>query len=427
MRTRVRMYQVGFGDCALLTLEYARAFDGRRERHILIDFGSSSPVTGVSTEQVAELIREHTGGKLDAIVLSHRHKDHMSAFGATASREIIADLAPDLVVRPWTEDPQAAHDATSPRARLIHSLDSAQAVAESVARQLAGARGAAGQLRELALEQVKNKAAVDQLDAWAASARGEYLSVGSRSLLEEVIPGIAVDVLGPPTVDDDSDVLGRPRERDPEYWMLLDRALASAPLGTAEPADGSDAEPFVHEPAALDVAPGTVRWIVEKMQRQRLFVVQRIVRSLDNALNNTSLILLFRIGAHTLLFPGDAQIENWQYVLQRYPQREELLERLAEVDLYKVGHHGSRNATPREGLYERWRARRTPVTSLLSTKLHVHGETAATRVPRATLLRALAELGEVHSTHRLPGGQSYIEVSAPTSERHFVRASAAPR
>src|SRR3984885_8383923 len=44
-----------------------------------------------------------------------------------------------------------------------------------------------------------------------------------------------------------------------------------------------------------------------------------------------------------LLFPGDAQIENWQFALQQNKYRS----LLSSVNLYKVGHHGSRNATPK--------------------------------------------------------------------------------
>ena len=60
-------------------------------------------------------------------------------------------------------------------------------------------------------------------------------------------------------------------------------------------------------------------------------------------MNNTSVILLFRIGKVSLLFPGDAQIENWQYALDNKANRQ----LLAGVDVYKVGHYGSLNATPK--------------------------------------------------------------------------------
>jgi beta-lactamase superfamily II metal-dependent hydrolase len=63
--------------------------------------------------------------------------------------------------------------------------------------------------------------------------------------------------------------------------------------------------------------------------------------AMDGALNNTSVILLMQAGKKKFLFPGDAQWEHWEYSLQRDKKD------LKNVDLYKVGHHGSLNATPK--------------------------------------------------------------------------------
>ena len=65
------------------------------------------------------------------------------------------------------------------------------------------------------------------------------------------------------------------------------------------------------------------------------------------------MILLIQAGDRRLLFCGDAQIENWEYALTFAPDRLAVLELLRGVDLYKVGHHGSRNATPRT-LFNLW-------------------------------------------------------------------------
>jgi glyoxylase-like metal-dependent hydrolase (beta-lactamase superfamily II) len=64
---------------------------------------------------VAELLREHTSGQLDVVVVTHRHKDHLSAFGSQPIVELLADPGfPKLVVRSWTEGPAIAADATGP-------------------------------------------------------------------------------------------------------------------------------------------------------------------------------------------------------------------------------------------------------------------------------------------------------------------------
>lgn len=151
------------------------------------------------------------------------------------------------------------------------------------------------------------------------------------------------------------------------------------------------------------IPPGPARWLADRLRRQQLHSLQRIVRGLDDALNNTSLILLFNVGRRRLLFPGDAQIENWRYTLDRLRKERPLRRRLSEIDLYKVGHHGSRNATPRS-LVELWDGSR-PLAALLSTCPGVHGKTEATAVPRATLVAALKERAELYSTEELEEGE----------------------
>jgi hypothetical protein len=61
--------------------------------------------------------------------------------------------------------------------------------------------------------------------------------------------------------------------------------------------------------------------------------------------------------------------------------------------VYKVGHHGSLNATPKtlwKGFANKGGARKAGrLVSVLSTKGGVHGETEKTAVPRSTLVTAL--------------------------------------
>ena len=77
----------------------------------------------------------------------------------------------------------------------------------------------------------------------------------------------------------------------------------------------------------------SARWFAHRVRDARGDQVLQIVRTLDNQMNNTSLILLLEAGTKKLLFPGDAQLENWQYALAQKKNRD----LLADVDLYKVG------------------------------------------------------------------------------------------
>lgn len=439
----VRMYQVGFGDCFLLSVRYPRPLaDGRAERHVLVDFGSThSPRSHkVDMAAVAGRIAEDCGGRLDVVVVTHRHKDHLSGFANDDAALTIDELRPGLIVRPWTEAPDLAADATAPvgaaSRRLLLGLNEGHAFAQQLAAAIGEHhRGLRDRVRKLADEQVKNAEAVARLDEWAAGADDEYLHAGMASKMEQVVPGMSVEVLGPPTVEQHPDVVNA-RARDPEYWMLYQGFVAAglpiatlaaddhAPDDEADPdLDGADEEEAFRAGMATlarDIPAGPARWLADKLRRQQVHSLKRIVRSLDDALNNTSLILLLTIGNKRLLFPGDGQIENWRFTLDRLPKDRALRKRLGAVDLYKVGHHGSRNATPRS-LVDLWGEDRHAV-SLLSTRPNAHGDSEATAVPRATLVSALKERTELHSTEPLGPTEAVLVESEVTRGSHFTRA-----
>ena len=131
-----------------------------------------------------------------------------------------------------------------------------------------------------------------------------------------------------------------------------------------------------------------------------------LVTILDTVMNNTSVILLFELGGKKLLFPGDAQIENWSYALKDEKNSKKVLPLLADVDVYKVGHHGSRNATPKS-LFENFKNRgdetkKNRLVSLISTKSGKHGTASShTEVPRATLVKALQDETDYHTTQKV--------------------------
>ncbi|VVP24370.1 hypothetical protein PS862_04022 [Pseudomonas fluorescens] len=78
---------------------------------------------------------------------------------------------------------------------------------------------------------------------------------------------------------------------------------------------------------------------------------------LDSDTNNTSLVLAFELPDETfMLFPGDAQVGNWlswhdqkyKYKYQDEDRELSATDILGRVRFYKVGHHGSHNATLKE-------------------------------------------------------------------------------
>jgi beta-lactamase superfamily II metal-dependent hydrolase len=391
---RIRMYDVGFGDCFLLSFRYRNA----ERRHVLIDFGTTAPPEGKSDilQRVARDIRDQTGGKLHVVVATHRHQDHIAGFATMKNGQgpgnIIASLNPDVVLMPWTEDPDAPEDPEGPE--LANAMNDVAADASKPGRWLASGvdRSVSAQLAFIGEDSVRNVSAVRNLLGMATKHR--FLSFGSDPELDTILPGINVRVLGPPTLKQ-SPAIARMRSADVrQYWMLAAGAAKRRVAGQAKPL-------FVERfHAVAEDADEQTRWLIPRVDQSAAEQQLGIVTALDGVLNNTSLILLFEVGGRRLLFPGDAQIENWSYALS-HP---DVVELLKEVDVYKVGHHGSRNATPRT-MWEQFSRRGNcncgplRLTSLLSTKAGKHGRPRNhTEVPRTTLLGALERDSTLYST-----------------------------
>ncbi|MBW9122011.1 hypothetical protein JNB63_18075 [Microbacterium trichothecenolyticum] len=425
-RVRVRTYQVGFGDCFLVSVEYDEPLpDGRAERHLLIDYGTShAPREGMARGRmgdVAALIEKHTGGELDVLVVTHRHRDHLRGFEVDAGAAIIRRLAPKLVLRSWTEDPRLSATADGPGLDAAEPPNGLSRAAVRYAALLAQAQEHVAKLTQLvglddevkaaAEDQLKNAEAVALLDELSLGDRGRYLHAGMESGIEGLVPGMRATVLGPPTVDQDPRV-AKQREDDPEYWL--------AALGASLRVVGSAADAGADAPAPISHGPGPVRWLIDRLADQRSHSAARLVRDLDDALNNTSVILLLEIEGLSMLFPGDAQIENWRLTLERLKDEPQLRDRLAGIDLYKVGHHGSRNATPRS-LHALWKDRkadRPRLAAVMSTRQGVHG-TGDGAVPQPQLVTALREVADLYSTDDLTGGEEWIELEADAAGGPF--------
>ena len=404
LEVEVITYQVGFGDCFLIKVHYATG----RPHSMLIDFGSTH-TEEFSLSQIAQQIRKDCQDGLDVVVATHRHKDHVHGFTRTkaggGTGKVIRDLKPKVVIQPWTEDPQAQPDALRPTKQygsqgpaFAARLANMQALAGSIQRfsrklQFHGERSLRASLRVLGDNNLGNAAAMENLRS--LGRRHYYAYHGMQLGLARELPGVKVHVLGPPTLEQ-STAIEKQRSRDEdEFWHLQART------GAVHAAEGTALFPGYK--TLKD--PVWVCWACCRFRQSRAEQLFSIVRSLDHQINNTSLILVLEIGDKRLLFPGDAQFENWMHALSKAWVKK----LLRGVDVYKVGHHGSLNATPRSlfELFEKKQsdvgAEHLPMHSLLSTKTGVHGtEANRTEVPRKSLVHRLKRETQLHTTTEFP-------------------------
>ncbi len=375
------MYNVGFGDCFLLIFHYATG-----DRHALVDFGSAAAPRNEPKkymERIAKDIAAQCKGKLDIVVATHRHRDHISGFStAAATGKIIASLKPDHVIQPWTEDPRAKTNAQKMTAHFLGSLEDMRRIADGVVRFSKNVKVSGSdtreQLRFIGEDNLTNLSAVQNLMDMGRKGQAHY--VNASMSLNDLLPGVRIKVLGPPTLQQ-SDSIRKERSKDANefwqfrtFWKSQGMAMTSAALPRVRACD----------------PPPSVRWFLRRTREIHADQVLELVRDLDNVMNNTSVILLLEIGKCKLLFPGDAQIENWLFALNNAKWRD----LLADVHLYKVGHHGSLNATPKSlwALFQNkgTKGKHNRLETLCSTKAGKHGSVkSGTEVPRKPLLEEL--------------------------------------
>lgn len=339
----VRMYHVGFGDAFLVTVRR-----GRRTWRMLVDCGVHSqgtarPIREVVSAIIADLAEVTPAGRpphLDVVVATHRHADHISGFGV----DQWAEVSVDEVWLPYLEDPD------DDEARATRS---AQMAAAREVQRLALALGGPDRSTwppglaladALALNSLSNAQSMDRLlgrgSGFRTPATVRFLPRGDepRTTLPTGLPDTVVHVLGPPR---DPELLRRMDPPSAVAWLRLAGATAQLRgdgLPLFDPAyhvaDGS-------VPAALAAVAPSLR--LDELADE-IDEVVNAAAGIEHSVNNSSLFLVLDVAGTRLVFPGDAQYGAWQHVLGD-PESRALV---AHPAFYKIGHHGSHNATPRE-------------------------------------------------------------------------------
>lgn len=377
---RVRMYRVGFGDCFLVTL----ACPGGPFR-MLVDCGVHSGGDAGTLARVVNDIVAQSEHKLDVVVATHMHEDHISGFGKCA--DAFSQIEVGEVWLPWTEDPDDAQGRRLRRKTL--ALAEALMAREDVL-------GVGSQAAAMVLNAARNPKALETLHSGFLNApQVRYLQAGD--LLSELpgAKGVSVEVLGPPR---EEAFLGR---LDPPSGKGY---LASAP----PPSPGSPNKPPFPPSEVVSAADYGINALdaesIKELKAAAAEPLAGLALALDQAVNNTSLVFVLTFKGKRLLFAGDAQYGSWDAWLSKDGSAE-LLDR---IDFYKVSHHGSHNGTPRaavEGF------RRSRVAAMVSTQTKPWKS-----IPRLPLMEALADR---------TGGRFLRSDGLPTTKRAAARVAAA--
>lgn len=389
----VRMYRQGHGDCFLLATrkEEATPF------YLLIDCGlwtGSEVDPRVTMEAVVDDIAVSTANHVDVVLITHEHMDHVSGFNvpSTARPGTFCWDAIDIgeVWLAWTED-GADPDANALRRRFDDVLLGLVGVAdrpgafgltpESHRAQLIrdvlalhtgetsfGDLAAAARDSTLAaVAGLSNKHAIKRMRDKARRPT-RFLNPGQTPFpLPGVGEGLRVFTLGPPR--DPGLLLSLDPKGPEEFRFRLDGAASTLLGALSLRADGTRlGNPFsprfgvpperLASPSAafFEQHYGTGPTKGHRCGWRRIDddwteAAESLALRLNDEVNNTSLVVALELPrtGKVLLFTGDAQRGSWiswsDLTWDVAGGRLTARDLLARTVLYKVGHHGSHNAT----------------------------------------------------------------------------------
>jgi beta-lactamase superfamily II metal-dependent hydrolase len=375
---RVRMYRVGFGDFFLLSLQTPSGV-----KHILIDCGvhcCDLHSIGAAVEQMAE----ETGKELALVIMTHRHADHISGFATC--KGAFSQFTVEQIWMSWFEDPSNKNAASFQRSLAMVAEQMKIALAarnrpeddelDLMAENITGIAGSNAEALQVLHGGFKNKAPVT------------YYKAGDTPTLPQdlVNAGLTAQILGPPH---DLALVAQMNGKNEQYLAENDPSVSEPVL----PFDKTFQTNARHYPAVAfqDYSHDEIERAVKQSQPDLLAAK---ARQADNTLNNQSLVVLFTFNGKHLLFAGDAQWGNWENFLYggkigtscHTALTAQSRSILTSLDFYKVGHHGSTNATPKDAL----NAMREGCVAMCSTQPGCYGKASSgTEVPRIPLLEAI--------------------------------------
>jgi len=329
----IRAYNVGCGDCI-----YVRIPQGKDGFHILIDCGKKGGVEllekAIKHLEATMLPAGDGKGKkrLDLIVATHRHEDHIKGF----DKELFKNIQVRNIWLSAVMDPK--HPQQAPKAHKLHAFAS-----EQMRRLTDSGRALSPQVEILASAYGVSNDAADDLLMTA-------LPKANKIKPKFVHAGMTPKQLGLNLKDATIRVLAP--EQDIDHFYLGEaidtslkglQAASSSARGSAKPREeGSPG------PAPKNISAGDFRLLQSGMLSNGLAFAAK-----DTTIqNNMSVVLLIEWKKRRLLFVGDAEWErefkvgkdngSWNVMWEKH----RLTHLKDPIDFLKIGHHGSINATP---------------------------------------------------------------------------------
>jgi beta-lactamase superfamily II metal-dependent hydrolase len=385
---KVRMYRQGHGDCFLL------AFRGSRGKpvYVMIDCGykpgSNGDKYGLGRwDEIVESIRAATGGRIDLFVITHEHQDHVNGLWKKTD-PYFADFEIGAAWFAWTEDP---NDALAKELRRRHGDQLLGIIAAR--NQLAAQGGDQADWLDAFLslelgvdepqfaaaakdpEKSSNKQGMRLVKEKAGRENTEFILPHKDILGIPGVDGVRVFALGPPHKADllaDTDPKGS--EAFPGHALGRPSSFFAAADARENAGDVASSRPFARRfslslqdasnhptyggffgsrylglPVDGEGEQEDLEW--RRIDQDWLYSAEELALYLNEGINNTSLVLAFELpkSGKVLLFAGDAQRGNWlSWNDGSWSDGDKTIEArdlLARTVLYKVGHHGSHNAT----------------------------------------------------------------------------------
>jgi beta-lactamase superfamily II metal-dependent hydrolase len=448
----VRMYNMGFGDCFLL------AFPGSddKPRFMLIDCGvhHSYPEKEERARLVAEDIAKATGNHLHVVAVTHEHTDHL--YGFKFGREIFEQIAIDQLWLPWTENPDdpMAKELKERYGIQVRALEAAIALLENQSHKaqlaeslqnvlnfefpnaLSAAAGANKAQLEFLREKSQNEFHSDQ----------DYRTPGEAPKSIQGVEGARVFVLGPPrSVKWIRSVFRKKEVYSDEHALTADLSFASALLSANRSATSGDKEiferslpfggsleeiksdsvsyklllrSFEQKYGMIDSEDEHLEW--RKIDVDWLYAAESLSLAINGKTNNSSLVLAVELTGtdpkKILLFVGDAQVGNWlSWHELSWPGDEDADSQITVEDmlnrtvLYKVGHHGSHNATLKDKGLEMMTS--PELVALIPVDSAWADEKMGWEHPAHSLLKRLQtkSKGRIIRTDNIPGEDAPLE------------------